>query len=65
MVTQPNDRPGLARLGPRIDARPLFGPELEAFLGLLRGLRAPDWRRITVPGWTVHDVAAHLLPGGP
>ncbi|MFD5947005.1 maleylpyruvate isomerase family mycothiol-dependent enzyme [Streptomyces collinus] len=61
MVTQPNDRPGLARLGPPIDARPLFGPELEALLGLLRGLSAPDWGRIAVPGWTVHDVAAHLL----
>ncbi|MFC8141356.1 maleylpyruvate isomerase family mycothiol-dependent enzyme [Streptomyces paradoxus] len=61
MVTHPNDRPGLVRLGPPIDARSLFGPELEALLALLRGLRPREWERIAVPGWTVHDVAAHLL----
>ncbi|MFJ8590455.1 maleylpyruvate isomerase family mycothiol-dependent enzyme [Streptomyces sp. NPDC093598] len=61
MVTQPNEGTGLVRLGVPIDARPLFGPELEALLGLLRGLRPSGWERIAVPGWTVHDVAAHLL----
>ncbi|MFJ5993968.1 maleylpyruvate isomerase family mycothiol-dependent enzyme [Streptomyces sp. NPDC092370] len=62
MVTQSNDdEAGLVRLGAPIDARPLFGPELQALLGLLRGLRPAEWERIAVPGWTVHDVAAHLL----
>ena len=49
-------------LGPAIDIRPLL-PELHnALLVLLRGLRAEDWGRPTAcPGWTVHDVAAHVL----
>ncbi|PGH52068.1 maleylpyruvate isomerase family mycothiol-dependent enzyme [Streptomyces sp. Ru87] len=53
--------PGTARLGEPIDARPLFGPELEALLGTLRALRPADWRQPAVPGWTVHDMAAHIL----
>jgi uncharacterized protein (TIGR03083 family) len=61
MVTQPNDWPALTRLGPPIDAHALFGPELEALLGLLRGLGPAEWARIAVPGWTVHDVTAHVL----
>ncbi|MYS95410.1 MULTISPECIES: maleylpyruvate isomerase family mycothiol-dependent enzyme [Streptomyces] len=61
MVTQPNDWSGLSWLGPPIDARALFGPELDALLGLLRGLGPTQWARIAVPGWTVHDVAAHVL----
>jgi uncharacterized protein (TIGR03083 family) len=48
-------------LGAPIDARPLFGPELAALLGLLRALPAADWNEPVVPGWTVHDVAAHIL----
>jgi uncharacterized protein (TIGR03083 family) len=61
MVAQPNDRPGLSWLGPPIDARPLFEPELGALLGLLRGLRPGQWQAAAVPGWTVHDVAVHVL----
>ncbi|MEU0586066.1 maleylpyruvate isomerase family mycothiol-dependent enzyme [Streptomyces sp. NPDC006132] len=61
MVTQPNDWSGLSWLGPPIDARALFRPELEALLGLLRGLGPAEWARIAVPGWTVHDVTAHVL----
>ncbi|MBC2900103.1 maleylpyruvate isomerase family mycothiol-dependent enzyme [Streptomyces cupreus] len=48
-------------LGQPIDARPLFGSELGALLKTLRGLRAADWRRPALPGWTVHDLAAHIL----
>ncbi|MFF8315545.1 maleylpyruvate isomerase family mycothiol-dependent enzyme [Streptomyces bobili] len=48
-------------LGEPIDARPLFGPELASLLGLLRGLRPTEWSRTAVPGWTVHDLAAHIL----
>ncbi len=46
----------------RVDAAPLL-PELRAGLvELLRGLGPPDWSRPTdCPGWTVADVAAHLL----
>src|SRR5829696_916511 len=48
-------------LGPRLDARPLFAPELAALLGTLRALPPDAWWLEAVPGWTVHDVAAHLL----
>ncbi|ALG12189.1 maleylpyruvate isomerase family mycothiol-dependent enzyme [Kibdelosporangium phytohabitans] len=49
-------------LGPRIDVRPLFATQLSAFVGLLRQLTVEEWRRPTVcPGWTVHDVATHVL----
>jgi uncharacterized protein (TIGR03083 family) len=61
MVAQPHDRPGLSWLGAPIDARPLFEPELEALLGLLRNLTTGQWHETAVPGWTVHDVAAHVL----
>ncbi|WP_405591055.1 maleylpyruvate isomerase family mycothiol-dependent enzyme [Streptomyces sp. NBC_01190] len=52
---------GIAWLGVPIDTRPLFGPELASLLDLLRGLRAADWEKVAVPGWTVRDLAAHLL----
>ncbi|MDT0268976.1 maleylpyruvate isomerase family mycothiol-dependent enzyme [Streptomyces sp. DSM 44915] len=52
---------GASRLGPPIDARPLFGAELAALLDTLRGLRPADWRAPAVPGWTVRDLAVHLL----
>ena len=46
----------------RVDAAPLL-PELRAGLvEVLRDLGAADWSRPTAcPGWTVADVAAHLL----
>ncbi|MFI0240231.1 maleylpyruvate isomerase family mycothiol-dependent enzyme [Streptomyces sp. NPDC016845] len=53
--------PGTAWLGRPIDARALFGPELRALLGTLRGLAPSDWSRAAAGRWTVHDVAAHLL----
>ncbi|MDT3397171.1 maleylpyruvate isomerase family mycothiol-dependent enzyme [Streptomyces sp. B1866] len=61
MDAQPDDLPGLSWLGPPIDARPLFAPEHAALVADLRGLAPADWRREAVPGWTVRDVAAHLL----
>ncbi|GAA4581291.1 maleylpyruvate isomerase family mycothiol-dependent enzyme [Planotetraspora phitsanulokensis] len=48
-------------LGSPIDARPLFGPELAALLDVLRGLQPAEWSNLAVPGWTVHDLAAHIL----
>jgi uncharacterized protein (TIGR03083 family) len=52
----------VSRLGPPIDVRPLYAPLQSALLELLRGLDEPDWARPTAcPGWSVHDVAAHLL----
>ncbi len=49
-------------LGPPIDVRPLFAGEHLAFVDLLRGLSAEEWERPTVcPGWSVKDVAAHVL----
>jgi hypothetical protein len=46
----------------RVDARALV-PRLRAELAaLLTGLTAGDWALSTAcPGWSVHDVAAHLL----
>ncbi len=44
-----------------IDARPLFGPELASLLDLLRALPAAEWNEVAVPGWSVHDLAAHIL----
>ncbi|MGW3724031.1 maleylpyruvate isomerase family mycothiol-dependent enzyme [Streptomyces sp. NPDC000851] len=48
-------------LGDPVDARPLFGSELQALLDTLRGLRLADWSRTALPRWTVHDLAAHIL----
>ncbi|WP_433332884.1 maleylpyruvate isomerase family mycothiol-dependent enzyme [Spirillospora sp. CA-294931] len=48
-------------LGPVIDVRPLFGPQQEAFVALLRGLGSSEWELPVVPGWTVRDMAAHVL----
>jgi len=42
----------------------LFPPLLEAFLALLSELSDDDWRRPTAcAGWSVKDVAAHMLAG--
>ncbi len=49
-------------LGPSVDVRPLFGPQHAAFTAMLRGLAPEEWTRPTVcPGWSVQDVAAHVL----
>jgi uncharacterized protein (TIGR03083 family) len=48
--------------GPVIDTRPLFGVERRRLLDLLGSLDRADWQRPTVcPGWSVHDIAGHLL----
>ena len=46
----------------RVDARPLM-PRLRSELAaLLTSLTGGDWAQPTsCPGWSVHDVAAHLL----
>ena len=47
---------------PPIDTLPLFREERSALLDLLSDLAAADWEAPTVcPGWSVKDVAAHLL----
>ncbi|MBT1097317.1 maleylpyruvate isomerase family mycothiol-dependent enzyme [Streptomyces sp. Tu102] len=48
-------------LGPPIDARPLFVPEHASLIATLRELTPADWEREAVPGWSVRDVAAHVL----
>jgi uncharacterized protein (TIGR03083 family) len=49
-------------LGPAIDARWAFEPERRRLLALLDSLSPADLARPTVcPGWTVVDIAAHLL----
>lgn len=44
-----------------LDARALFAPERAALLATLRALPHADWDREAVPGWSVRDVAAHVL----
>ncbi|MFJ5590865.1 maleylpyruvate isomerase family mycothiol-dependent enzyme [Streptomyces noursei] len=61
MNAQLNDVPSHSWLGAPIDARPLFAPELAALMATLRGLAPTDWAKEAVPGWTVRDLAAHLL----
>ncbi|EPH43139.1 maleylpyruvate isomerase family mycothiol-dependent enzyme [Streptomyces aurantiacus] len=53
--------PDHAWLGAPIDARSLFAPEQAALMATLRGLAPADWSEEAVPGWTVRDLAAHLL----
>ncbi|WP_078889441.1 maleylpyruvate isomerase family mycothiol-dependent enzyme [Streptomyces sp. NRRL S-1813] len=53
--------PGHSWLGAPIDARPLFVVEHAALRAVLRGLEPADGGEEAVPGWTVHDLAAHLL----
>jgi uncharacterized protein (TIGR03083 family) len=49
-------------LGPSIDVRPRFAPLQAALIELLHRLDTRDWAHPTVcPGWTVQDVAAHVL----
>ncbi|GHF11612.1 hypothetical protein GCM10017786_51770 [Amycolatopsis deserti] len=48
--------------GPVLDVRPLFGRERHELLTLLESLSAQEWSAPTVcPGWTVHDIAGHIL----
>ncbi|MEV0262509.1 maleylpyruvate isomerase family mycothiol-dependent enzyme [Streptomyces sp. NPDC050617] len=61
MDSRLDDAPGHSWLGPPIDARALFAPEHAALIATLRGLAPADWREEAVPGWTVRDLAAHLL----
>lgn len=50
-------------LGP-VDAVPLFPKERAALLGLLSALDAAAWANQTsCPGWSLKDIAAHLLTG--
>ncbi|CAL9327136.1 maleylpyruvate isomerase family mycothiol-dependent enzyme [Streptomyces sp. SudanB182_2057] len=56
-----HDVPSHSWLGAPIDARPLFAPEQAALMATLRGLAPADWDREAVPGWTVRDLAAHVL----
>ncbi|HEY8767154.1 MAG TPA: maleylpyruvate isomerase N-terminal domain-containing protein [Dehalococcoidia bacterium] len=47
---------------PRVDAVPLFPEERAALLELLRSLPSEQWARPTVcDGWSIKDVAAHLV----
>jgi uncharacterized protein (TIGR03083 family) len=49
-------------LGPAIDVRGLYAPQHDAFTWLLSDLRDDEWVLPTVcPGWSVRDVAAHVL----
>ncbi len=47
---------------PPLDVTGLFAPERHALLQVLAGLTAAQWATPTVcPGWTVKDVALHVL----
>jgi uncharacterized protein (TIGR03083 family) len=47
---------------PPIDVRDLFPAERRALLQLLSGLTDDQWATPTIcPGWTVKDVALHVL----
>jgi uncharacterized protein (TIGR03083 family) len=46
------------------DLRPLFPRERAALLDVLRSLNAEQWQLPTVcAGWSIHDIALHLLNG--
>ncbi len=50
------------RWGPPIDVLPYFSKEEQALMTLLGALTEEDWERPTpCAGWTVKDIAAHLL----
>jgi uncharacterized protein (TIGR03083 family) len=52
----------MTKLGPSIDLRPLFPEERAALLDLLADLDGDEWQAPTVcAGWSVHDLALHLL----
>jgi hypothetical protein len=52
-------------LGPAVDVRPVLAEQQAAFIGLLRSLNAGEWSQPTVcPGWSVKDIAVHVLAVG-
>lgn len=52
----------VAQLGPATDLRAQLAAARAALIQLLRDLPDEAWRAATIcPGWTVRDVAAHLL----
>jgi uncharacterized protein (TIGR03083 family) len=52
----------VSQLGPAIDVRTTFRDERDLLFQLLGELDEPEWAAATVcPGWSVRDVAAHLL----
>jgi hypothetical protein len=52
----------VSQLGPAIDVRSTFRNERDLLIQLLRKLDEPEWTEDTVcPGWSMRDVAAHLL----
>lgn len=61
MNSQPNDVPSHSWLGAPIDTRSLFTLEQAALMTTLRSLAPADWAKEAVPGWTVRDLAAHVL----
>jgi hypothetical protein len=47
---------------PAFGGRPVLTAERQELLGFLRTLTEGDWRAATAcVGWSVHDVALHLL----
>lgn len=55
---------GLIEQQPPIDTRHLFASERDELLSLLGSLASEQWQLPTVcDGWSVHDVALHLLWG--
>ncbi|WP_030843332.1 maleylpyruvate isomerase family mycothiol-dependent enzyme [Streptomyces hygroscopicus] len=61
MNTQLNDVPSHSWLGAPVDARSLFAPEQATLMATLRSTAPADWDKDAVPGWTVRDLAAHVL----
>jgi hypothetical protein len=52
----------VSQLGPAIDVRCTFRYERDLLIQLLKELGEPDWASGSVcPGWSVHNIAAHLL----
>jgi uncharacterized protein (TIGR03083 family) len=52
----------VSQLGPAIDVRATFRHERDLLIQLLGNFDEPEWTAATVcPGWSVRDVAAHLL----
>src|ERR1700712_4349291 len=55
---------GSLRIPEPVVVNDLFAPERAALLSLLAELTDEEWRRPTMcAGWSVHDVAVHVLGG--